>query len=105
MRQITIDHARQHSRVKRGGGVENVEIDTSDLGAATAIETLELDAALEALNQCDRELGQLVEWHFFAGLSFHEIAAELGIHERTVRRDWELARAFLRQAMDESRLA
>jgi RNA polymerase sigma factor (TIGR02999 family) len=101
MRQITIDHARHHSRAKRGGGVDNIEINTSDLSTTTAIETLELDAALEALNQRDQELGQLVEWHFFAGLSFHEIAAELGLHERTVRRDWELARSFLRQAMDQ----
>jgi RNA polymerase sigma factor (TIGR02999 family) len=101
MRQITIDHARHQSRAKRGGGIENIEINTSDLSTTTAIETLELDAALEALNKRDQELGQLVEWHFFAGLSFHEIAAELGLHERTVRRDWELARSFLRQAMDQ----
>jgi len=43
----------------------------------------------------------LVEWHFFAGLTFQDIADELGRHERTVRHDWELARAYLRQAMDQ----
>jgi RNA polymerase sigma factor (TIGR02999 family) len=100
MRQITIDHARHRTRAKRGGGAEHVEVDTRDLGATTAEQTLELDAALSVLTLRDPDLGQLVEWHFFAGLTFQDIADELGCHERTVRHDWELARAYLRQAMD-----
>ncbi|MEP7043163.1 MAG: ECF-type sigma factor [Dokdonella sp.] len=100
MRQIIIDHARRRTRAKRGGGAEHLEIDTRDLGAATAEQALELDAALCALSQRDPDLAQLVEWHFFAGLTFQDIADELGRHERTVRHDWELARAYLRQAMD-----
>jgi len=99
MRQIVIDHARQRSRVKRGGGVDHVEVDTQDLGASTADETLELDAALTKLTQRDPDLAQVVEWHFFAGLTFQDIADELGRHERTVRHDWELARAYLRRQM------
>ena len=99
MRQITIDHARERSRIKRGGGVEHVTVDTRDLGATTAEETLELEAALSALSKRDPDLAQVVEWHFFAGLTFLNIADELGRHERTVRHDWELARAYLRQAM------
>jgi RNA polymerase sigma factor (TIGR02999 family) len=100
MRQITIDHARHRTRAKRGGGAEHIEINTRDLGASTAEQTLELDAALTGLSERDPDLGQLVEWHFFAGLTFQDIADELGRHERTVRHDWELARALLRQAMD-----
>jgi RNA polymerase sigma factor (TIGR02999 family) len=100
MRQITIDDARHRARSKRGGGVENFEVNTSDLGATTAEQALELDAALTALFERDAELGQLVEWHFFAGLTFQQIADELGCHERTVRHDWELARSYLRRAMD-----
>ena len=103
MRQITIDHARHRTRAKRGGGVEHLQFNTSDLGATTAEETLELDAALEGLSKRDPDLGQLVEWHFFAGLTFQDIADELGRHERTVRHDWELARAYLRKAMDQAR--
>jgi RNA polymerase sigma factor (TIGR02999 family) len=99
MRQITIDHARQRSRAKRGGGIDHVEVDTQDLGATTAEETLELDAALSKLSERDPDLAQVVEWHFFAGLTFQDIADELGRHERTVRHDWELARAYLRQVM------
>ena len=102
MRQITTDHARRRTAAKRGRGVEHFQIDTRDLGATNAEETLELDAALADLSRCDADLAQLVEWHFFAGLTFKDIAAELGRHERTVRHDWELARAFLRQAMDKA---
>jgi RNA polymerase sigma factor (TIGR02999 family) len=105
MRQITIDHARRSSRVKRGSGIDDFEISTGDLGATTAEQTLELDAALTGLGRHDAELAQLVEWHFFAGLTFQDIADELGQHERTVRRDWELARAYLRRAMDQGQRA
>jgi RNA polymerase sigma factor (TIGR02999 family) len=100
MRQITVDHARHRSRAKRGGGVEHRAVDTGDLGATTAEQTLELDAALTDLGQRDPDLVRLVEWHFFAGLTFQEIGNELGRHERTVRHDWELARAWLRRAME-----
>jgi len=100
MRQITIDHARHHSRVKRGRGVVHATVDTADLGAATAEQALELDAALTELTRRDADLARVVEWHFFGGLTFQEIADELGRHERTVRHDWELARACLRTAMD-----
>ena len=100
MRQITIDDARRRASSKRGGGVDDFEVNTSDLGATTAEQTLDLDAALNALFKRDPDLGRLVEWHFFAGLTFQDIADELGCHERTVRHDWELARSYLRRAMD-----
>jgi DNA-directed RNA polymerase specialized sigma24 family protein len=60
---------------------------------------------LTGLGKHDADLAQLVEWHFFAGLTFQDIADELGRHERTVRHDWELARAYLRRAMDQGRRA
>jgi RNA polymerase sigma factor (TIGR02999 family) len=97
MRQIAVDHARQRMRLKRGGDL--VRTDGEDLGTMTAEQTLDLDIALTELSRRDAELAQIVEWHFFAGLTFEDIGAELGRHERTVRRDWELARAYLRKAM------
>lgn len=103
MRQIMLDHVRNRSRVKRGDGAEHVTFDTRDVGAGTADEALELDAALDDLNRCDPKLAQLVEWHFFAGLSFEQIAEELGCSERTVRREWTLARSFLRKTMHEGK--
>ena len=99
MRQIIVDHARRRTSVKRGGAADHTDVATLDLATATAEQALELDAALTVLAQRDADLARLVEWHFFAGLSFDEIAAELGRHERTVRRDWELARACLQQSM------
>jgi len=100
MRQITIDHARMRMRAKRGGGAEHCEVDTNALGATTAEQTLELDAALTRLGERDADLALVVELHFFGGLTFQALAVELGRHERTVRHDWELARAYLRQALE-----
>jgi RNA polymerase sigma factor (TIGR02999 family) len=103
MRQIMLDRVRNRTRVKRGNQIQHVTFDTRDVGATTADEALELDAALDELNRCDPKLAQLVEWHFFAGLTFDQIAAELGCSERTVRREWTLARSFLRKAMHQGK--
>jgi RNA polymerase sigma factor (TIGR02999 family) len=100
MRQIMIDYARHRTRVKRGRGVVHATVDAADLGAATAEQAIELDAALTDLGRRDSDLVRVVEWHFFGGMTFQEIGDELGRHERTVRHDWELARACLREAMD-----
>lgn len=99
MRQIIVDHARRRTSAKRGGAAEHTDLSALDIATATADQALELDAALTALAARDADLARLVEWHFFAGLTFEEIASELGRHERTVRRDWELARACLQQSM------
>jgi RNA polymerase sigma factor (TIGR02999 family) len=100
MRQILIDHARRRTSLKRGGEVQMVDVDSSlSLQADDLTRTLELDAALRELEKRDVDLARLVEWHFFGGLDFQEIANEIGRHERTVRRDWELARAFLLRAL------
>ena len=100
MRQIMIDYARHRTRVKRGRGVVHTTVDAADLGATTAEQAIELDAALTDLGRRDADLVRVVEWHFFGGMTFQEIGDELGRHERTVRHDWELARACLREAMD-----
>lgn len=101
MRQILVDHARRRGASKRGGGAHVTSLDQSlSLNTGDMERTLELDAALRSLETRDAELAQLVEWHFFAGLNFEEIARETGRHERTVRRDWELARAFLQRELN-----
>lgn len=100
MRQIVVDHARRRASIKRGGGVEVTDIDNAlDIGDRTAEEALDLDAALNKLGERDPDLVRVVEWHFFAGLTFKEIGAELGRHERTVYHDWELARSVLQESM------
>ncbi|MGA8277786.1 MAG: ECF-type sigma factor [Rhodanobacteraceae bacterium] len=99
MRQIVVDHARKRASAKRGAGLVHTDLASLDVADASAEQALELDAALTTLAGRDSRLAELVEWHFFAGLTFGEIAGELGRHERTVRRDWELARACLQQIM------
>ena len=100
MRQIVIEHARKRGAQKRGGDQQAVELDTGlDLADADLARALEVDTALRALEARDADLAQLVEWHFFGGLTFDEIAETMQRHERTVRRDWELARAFLRREL------
>jgi len=101
MRQIVIEHARQRQALKRGGNQMEVELDAVlDLADGDLGRALEVDTALRALEQRDDDLARLVEWHFFGGLTFDEIAEMTDRHERTVRRNWELARAFLRRELD-----
>lgn len=100
MRQIVVDHARRRLSAKRGGRQWFTDDGkAAEIGVDGAAQALELDAALVGLDRLDTDLAKVVELHFFAGLSFGEIGAQLNRHERTVRRDWELARAWLKGAM------
>lgn len=100
MRQIVLDLIKSADAEKRGGDQRRTELTENLEKADMPLEELiAIDAALRTLEACDPELAQLVEWHFFAGLSFVEIAQLRGANERTVRRHWEMARAFLLQAM------
>jgi RNA polymerase sigma factor (TIGR02999 family) len=107
MRQLLIDEARRAGAARHGGGHA---IEPLALAAGSGErpqpsrpgELLELDAALGELERLEPALARLVELHFFAGLSFAEIAALAageGRSERTLRRDWRRARAFLRHEM------
>lgn len=93
MRQILIDHARRRNAGKRGGDWERT---TLTAGHVTfefdPAELLALDAAMEELEERQRKV---VEYRFFGGMEETEIAEVLGISERTVRRDWVKARAWL----------
>ncbi len=98
MRSVVIDRARRRGRFKRGGDLLAVELDADNIAAPTrASEVLAIDDALTRLGSAEPELAQLVEWRFFAGLSIEEIAGLLGLSDRTVRRRWRSARAFLYQ--------
>jgi RNA polymerase sigma factor (TIGR02999 family) len=100
MRQVLVDVARSDARVKHGGEQRRVELTERLADEARPIEELlQIDAALSGLEQLDAELAELVEWHFFGGLSFTEIALARGVNERTVRRHWEMARVLLLDRM------
>jgi RNA polymerase sigma-70 factor, ECF subfamily len=102
MRRILIDHARQLGAKKRSGG-QRVDLDEQHLLMAPqkAESYLQLEEALNRLEQISPRSAQIVELKFFGGLTFDEIAKVLDIHSRTVKRDWEKARTWLHAAMSE----
>jgi len=96
MRRILIERARRKSRLKRGSG--QVLLDIADLDVAAAMpddKVLLVDEALEQLKQEDPEKANVVMLKFFAGLTNEQAAEILNINERTVRRQWEFAKAWL----------
>lgn len=96
MRQILVDYARGRACGKRGGGVRPTTLDGDSIPVeALADEMLGIDRALTRLEVLDERLARLVEWRFFGGMTEDEVAVALGVTARTVRRDWQKARAFL----------
>lgn len=98
MRRILVDHARRRAAEKRGGAQIHVTLDR--IVAPTkqsAVDVLAIDQALTKLAAIDRQQAEIVELRFFSGLSVEETAAALGISARTVKRDWSVARAWLRR--------
>ena len=101
MRQILIEHARSHTRAKRGGGVGTISLDEAAIvSQARATELLALDDALERLATIDPRKSQVVELRFFGGLSVEEAAIVLNIAPNTVLRDWRMAKAWLRREIN-----
>lgn len=102
MRQLLIDRARARSAAKRGDGLAPVELDSRLAAEDDTSPLLALNDALEALAALDPRLAEVVELRFFGGLTGEQVARMLGVTERTVKRDWRLARAFLHARMDEA---
>jgi RNA polymerase sigma factor (TIGR02999 family) len=96
MRQILIDHARIRQAVKRGGPVAHYSLE-EDLVVSPERDTdlVALDEALERLAAVDPRKSQVVELRFFGGLSVEETAEVLKVSEKTVRREWQFAKAWL----------
>jgi RNA polymerase sigma factor (TIGR02999 family) len=95
MRHLLVDHARARKADKRGGGMQQVELENATLFAADAEGIVALDEALTRLKEMDACQAKVVELRFFGGLNNQEIAEVLGISERTVRREWCMAKAWL----------
>jgi RNA polymerase sigma-70 factor (ECF subfamily) len=96
MRRILVDYARAGSAVKRPNRQQRVEM--SNILAMVrerSAEFIALDEALGKLGECDARQAQIVELRFYCGLTVEETAAALGISEKTVKRDWSSARAWL----------
>jgi len=100
MRHILVSHARGRMAVKRGSGEADLPLDeASELCAVPDELVVEINEALERLAALNPRLAQVVECRFFAGYGDEETAAALGLTDRTVRRDWVKARAWLRQQL------
>jgi len=101
MRSIIVDIARGALRAKRGSGVKPVPLSTTICESTSAgeAEVLRVHDALDDLAQLDPRLVQVVEMRYFAGMTEADIAAALGVTDRTIRRDWEKARLLLARAL------
>jgi RNA polymerase sigma-70 factor, ECF subfamily len=101
MRHILVDHARSHHAEKRGGHHLQVTLNENLPGGQNSVKAdlLAVDEAITRLAEFDPRQAQILEMHFFAGLTFDEIALQLDVSTRTVKRDWTMARAWLRQEL------
>jgi RNA polymerase sigma factor (TIGR02999 family) len=102
MRRILVDRARRRLARKHGGDLERVELETVELPASSDDDlVLQVHDALERLGAEDSEKAQVVKLRFFVGLENREIAALLGVSEKTVQRHWSFAKAWLARTMKE----
>jgi RNA polymerase sigma factor (TIGR02999 family) len=96
MRHIVIDFARRRQAERRGGAAERVTLDTHLLGEGRQdTSVIDIDDALRDLEALDPKLATVVEMRYFGGCTDAEIAAAMDITDRTVRRHWDKARAFI----------
>ncbi|HEX4388290.1 MAG TPA: sigma-70 family RNA polymerase sigma factor [Steroidobacteraceae bacterium] len=116
MRRILIDHARTKRRAKRGGGIAPVSLDQTgvvlaapdeegnraealEFAADPTVDLSAIDSVLQRLEAIDPKQGRIVELRFFGGLSIEETAEVVGVSPATVKREWALARAWLRREL------
>ena len=100
MRRIMVDHARERRAIKRGGDALKVTLSEAALVTKTrSEELLALDEALERLGAQDPRKGQIVELRYFGGLKVEEVAEFLKLSQRTVEREWNMAKAWLYRAL------
>ena len=99
MRQILVDHVKAKRRTKRGGQFQQVILDDIAATSGCAVDLLALDEALDRLAAWDARQARIVELRFFIGLSVEEVAELLNISEKTVKRDWAMARAWLQHEL------
>jgi RNA polymerase sigma factor (TIGR02999 family) len=103
MRRILVEHGRARGAEKRGGGLRRVTLSEGVALTETGVlDPLVLDEALEKLARHSPRQCQVAELRCFAGLEMKEVAYLLGVSERTIKRDWRVARAWLRRNLAKS---
>lgn len=101
MRRILIDYAKNKHRVRRGGNQEDLPLENALTISVseTDFDLLALDEALNRLAEKEAHLARIVELRFFSGLDLVETAEVLGVSESTVKRDWQMAKAWLHREL------
>jgi RNA polymerase sigma factor (TIGR02999 family) len=102
MRRMLVDHARAHHRAKREGGPKISLDDAGEVPCDASGELLALDEALERLATFDQRKCEIIELHFFGGLSNEDVAEALGISRATVQRELRIAKAWLNHELKNS---
>ncbi len=99
MRRILVDYARERKREKRGGAAENLPLDEAltIVSQEKSVDLIALDEALNKLATFDERQAKVVELRYFSGLSIDETAEVLNVSNVTIRRDWNMAKAWLLQ--------
>ena len=104
MRRILIDNARRKQRIKHGGGQQKIDLNDAEIAIETPSDDLiALDEALEKLAKMDKVKADLVKLRYFAGLTLEQAAGLLNLPERTAKRYWAHARAWLYRQVNEGR--
>ncbi|MEZ6088688.1 MAG: ECF-type sigma factor [Pirellulaceae bacterium] len=102
MRRILVDHARRVHAQKRGGHWGRVDLDSVSMFSMDRdSDVLALNDMLETLHQLDAVQARIVEMRFFGGMTMKEISGALQMGLRTVEKEWAMARAWMRQTMEE----
>ncbi|WP_396627160.1 sigma-70 family RNA polymerase sigma factor [Luteitalea sp.] len=101
MRQVLVDHARGRGALKRGHALVRIPLEGVDVAQmpGSDVDLVVLDQALERLAALDERQARIVELRFFGGLTVEETAALIGASARTVKRDWQMARAWLKREL------
>jgi len=102
MRRVLVEHARKRGAAKRGGGATRVTL--GDVGVpaeSTEVDVVALHEALARLEAVDARQARIVELRYFGGLTGEETAEVLGLSPATIKRDWRVARLWLRRAMED----
>jgi RNA polymerase sigma factor (TIGR02999 family) len=100
MRRILVESARRKKRLKRGGDLERQALEEDQIAAPSVDgDLIELDVALEKLQQKDARKAELIKLRYFAGLTQQQAAEALGVSVATADRDWAYARAWLLREM------
>jgi RNA polymerase sigma factor (TIGR02999 family) len=101
MRRILVDYARRRKSEKRGGELVPVALeDALHVASAESVDVVALDEALENLSAIFPQQSKIVELRFYGGLTIDEMSEVLGVSPATISREWTMARAWLRRALD-----